>query len=219
MNDLQRTIERLKLLNWDDVEQVSEITQQTLLFLSQPYILHELINNMLKDKALLKLCEHYDFFDKFVLYREGQNRFRIRLHIFLEDSHKDRPHHHRWIYSSLILKGEYIHSLYGCIDDFSQNPIQPGRLKPFLVQKESLGSHYTLTHNIIHAVDALPCTVTLFIRGPVLRTRFMIFDKQTGMKWWEYGRESETIEETKKKIMNASRIDNQIENLHKWRLI
>jgi hypothetical protein len=219
MKDLQRTIERLKFLNWDDAKQVSEISQQTLLSLSQPYILHDLINNMLKDKALLKLCEHYDFFDKFVLYRESQDRFRIRLHIFLQESHKDRPHHHRWIYSSLILKGEYTHSLYGYIDDFLQNSIQPGILEPFLVQKESPGSHYTLTHNIIHAVDALPFTVTLFIRGPVLRTRFMIFDKKTGMKWWEYGRESETIEETKKKIMNASRRDNQIKNLQKWHLI
>ena len=131
----------------------------------------------------------------------------------MPESHKDRAHYHRWVYSTLILKGSYKHLIYGTKEQIEQN-INPQELKPQIIQKEGIRSVYTLNHNVIHSIEAKPYTITLFIRGPAVRDKFLIMDRKTGRKWWEYGRECETVEEIRRKTMSIDRIRRIINKLY-----
>lgn len=217
---MEDVIDNLNSLDWDDIEKVSFCTQNALQRLFSDRSMLRLFLRSVPDNAeLVSLCEHYDFFDKIVLYRDSLDRFRIRLHVFLpEASHKDRVHYHRWIYSSLILRGSYEHSIYGVEEQIGED-VNPRDLKPVIIRQEKVGSIYTLNHNVIHSVEAEPYTVSLFIRGPAVKDRFLIMDRKSGRKWWEYGRESETIEEIRKKTMGFNRVRKIISKIHEWGLI
>lgn len=88
-------------------------------------------------------------------------------------------------------------------------------LNPIIIQGEKIGSIYTLNHNVFHSIEAEPDTVSIVIRGPAVKDRFLIFDKLTNKKWWEYGRESETVEEIKRKQVSIEHIKDLIEKLYK----
>lgn len=212
-------LKRLNGLNWNDIEKVSSCTEKVLWEIySSKNILRDLLTSLLNNKELLFLCEHYDFFDKLVLYKDPLDRFRIRLHVFLPESHKNRAHYHRWVYSSLILRGGYKHAIYGTEDQITQY-MDPRDLKPIIIQQVKAGSTYTLNHNVIHSVEAKPYTVSLFIRGPAVKDRFLIMDRKTGRRWWEYGRECESIEEIRRKVMSISRVRKIINKIYEWGLI
>jgi hypothetical protein len=219
MKEIEEIVKCLNDLDWKDIEMVSFYTQKVLLELySRRDVLRSLLESLLKNEELISLCEHYDFFDKLVLYKEKSDKFRIRLHVFLPESHKDRAHYHRWTYSSLILRGGYKHLIYGTEEQINED-VNPQDLKPLIVQEEKAGSIYTLNHNVIHSVEAVPYSVSLIIRGPAVKDRFLILDRKTGRKWWEYGRESEAIEEIRRKAMNVSRIKRIISKLYEWGVV
>lgn len=211
---MEEILKNLDSLDWEDIENASFYTQKALRKLfSNRNIVHSLLESVLDNAQLISLCEHYDFFDKIVLYKDRLDRFRIRLHVFLpEASHKDRPHYHRWLYSSVILHGRYQHLIYGTQDQINEN-INVRTLKPIIVREENVGSIYTLNHNVIHSVEAEPYTVSIIIRGPAVKDRFLVMDKRTNKKWWEYGRESETIEEIRRKAMPPGRIKRLINKI------
>jgi hypothetical protein len=72
-------------------------------------LLSELTDAVPNDPHLVGLCEHYDILDKIVLH-DAPAGWRLRLHVFL-DGYFDRPHNHRWTYTSRILSGSYAHPL------------------------------------------------------------------------------------------------------------
>lgn len=199
---LDKTIRSLEKINWENFDDVA---------LKSGIILEDIFNNKdiidllmkmaIKDNHLVSMAEHYDFFDKIILYIDKKDRFRIRLHIFSgEDSNKYRPHCHRWDYSSLILKGGYKQNIYGTEENINEDTkIQS--LNPILVQEEKVGSIYTISNKTFHSIAAEKDTVSMLIRGPSVKDRFLIMDKKVNKIWWEYGRESETIEEIRSKSM------------------
>lgn len=172
------------------------------------------MENLLKDKQLIPMAEHYDFFDKIVLYIDKEERFRIRLHLFSgEDSNKYRPHCHRWDYSTLILNGSYRHNIFGVDKNINKNT-NINDLEPILIRDEKIGSIYSLSNKIFHSIAAQKDTVSLFVRGPALRDRFLIMDKKAEKTWWEYGRESETIEEINSKSLSPKKFKNIYNKLY-----
>jgi hypothetical protein len=177
------------------------------------------LENVLQDKTLISLAEHYDFFDKIVLYVDKKDKFRIRLHIFSGDSStKYRPHCHRWNYSSVILNEGYKHFIYGTEDNINEET-DFEYLNAIIIREEKQGSIYTLSHKVFHSIEALPNTVSVIIRGTTVKDRFLIMDKLTRKKWWEYGRESETIEEIRKKQVSLGHIKNLIDKLYKLKVL
>lgn len=219
-NEIKNIIKYLEKLNWEKLEKVEFHTQNILEMLFQNRkIISLFLKNVLQDKTLISLAEHYDFFDKIVLYVDKKNRFRIRLHIFSGDtSTKYRPHCHRWNYSSVILKGSYKHFIYGTEDNINEN-IDLKDLNPIIIREEKTHSIYTLSHKVFHSIETQPDTVSVIIRGPAVKDRFLIMDKLTDKKWWEYGRESETIEEIKRKQVSLKHIQNLIEKLYKLKIL
>lgn len=167
-----------------------------------------------EDERLFSMSEHYDILDKIVLYSD--EKCRIRLHIFGE-GYFDRPHNHRWSYSSKILSGSYQHTIYS-LDETIDAP-STEHLLPVLVRQEKAGDFYTLHHSQYHSVVANTDTVTLIYRGPAEADRFRVMDRMTNEAWWQYGANNESQEEKNSKKMTSERFDFLIEKLKKIGII
>ncbi len=157
------------------------------------------------------MCEHYDILDKIVLFNDPVSGVRVRLHVFLP-GYFDRPHNHRWTYSSLILKGGYKHVLYGS-DDGLDDVVDPRKLEPVMVRHEEQGMTYTLHHSMIHAITADPYTMSLVIRGPAIKDRFLVSDRVTGECWWQYGHQLEDKQQADAKRMSSERLRRVIDGI------
>lgn len=102
----------LKGLDLDDAAVVSAATGPLLTELGEDRsLLHRLIEKVPGNEHLCALSEHYDILDKLVLH-DAPSGWRLRLHVFLP-GYYDRPHNHRWTYSSRILTGHYEHRTGG----------------------------------------------------------------------------------------------------------
>ncbi len=216
---IKNVITQLENLDWSNIDDVSIETQEVLdVIKDNPKIIKFFFETALEDKQLIPLVEHYDFFDKIVLYVDSKDRFRLRMHVFLEDnSNVYRPHCHRWAYSSLILNGYYDHFIYGTDKQINETS-NIFNLKPIFKQTETKGSIYTLDHSAFHSIKAEPGTLSFMIRGPAVKDRFLILDKKVGKKWWEYGRESETIEEVGKKSVSKDYLEKLTKKIYNMKL-
>lgn len=93
-------------VDWNNLAAVAAASDKLLIALNaQRGVLRELAEHAIGSPDLLVLCEHYDILDKIVLHDDPAG-WRLRLHVFLPGCF-DRPHNHRWTYSSRILYGSY----------------------------------------------------------------------------------------------------------------
>lgn len=203
--------------DWTDLNAVSDYSARVLRhFEAHPAELGQLLKEAMHNSDLRGMSEHYDILDKLVLYDDAKTGMRLRLHVFLP-GYIDRPHNHRWIYSSLVLRGSYLHFLYGT--DTNIETMEAKDLKPLMIRRESKGSSYTLHHTLIHSVVAEPYSVSLIVRGPSVKDRFRIIDKETNESWWQYGAVKETDEQKAKKLLTDEQLNADIERLRKFELI
>jgi hypothetical protein len=213
---VEALIEPLRSLDWEDIGAVGNATRKTLAALTEdPAPIQEALAALPERPELLKLCEHYDILDKIVLH-DDESGVRLRLHIFWP-GYYDRPHNHRWSYASIILRGEYRHYLYG--DAELDAEVDPASLKALMVRQEQVGNTYALHHTMIHAVVAEPFTVSLVIRGPAVKDRFLVMDRKTGKSWWQYGANQENAYDAGQKRMSHAQLGELTDWLHDWKLI
>ncbi len=195
-------------LDWNDLAAVTAASMEVLDRLATDRgLLGKLTAATLDDPRLTALCEHYDILDKLVLHDDPQG-WRLRLHVFL-DSYFDRPHNHRWTYTSHILTGSYSHVLYGT-DENLTDTVDVAALAPRLARIEEPGDAYTLHHSMIHSVTALGEAVTLIVRGPAVKDRFVVTDRTTGKAWVQYGAATESPEAAAAKRMNDTQLRDRI---------
>jgi hypothetical protein len=100
--------------------------------------------------------------------------------------------------------GQYRHILFG--DAELDERVDPASLAPVMVRREQAGSSYVLHHRMVHAVVAEPYTVSLVIRGPAVKDRFLVMDRGTGEGWWQYGAGRESAEDAAAKRMPVERV-------------
>ena len=192
-----------RAIDWNDLTAVSAASDKLLTALdSDRTRLRELAEQALGNSQLLHLCEHYDILDKIVLH-DDPSGWRPRLHVF-PPGYFDRPHNHRWTYSSRILHGSYTHTLYGTDDQVGNGNIDVAALQPRMVRTESTGDFYTLHHTMIHSVTARPYTTSLIVRSPAIKDRFLVTDRTTGQAWWQHGAATESPDEAARKRMNVA---------------
>lgn len=201
----------LQQLDWDDLAAVSEASTVLLdrLDADRP-LLGRLAARITEDPSLSRLCEHYDILDKLVLH-DDPSGWRLRLHVFLT-GYFDRPHNHRWTYSSRILTGSYTHTLYGSDEGFTA-AADVAALTPQLVRVEEPGDTYTLYHTMIHSVTAHGEAVTLVVRGPAVKDRFVVTDRVTGEAWWQYGAAKESPKAAAAKRMAPGQLAERVRSL------
>ncbi|WP_061294121.1 hypothetical protein [Herbidospora cretacea] len=207
----------LRELDWNNAAQVEAVTGDLLSALAQDTsALRQAVEAVSGDEHLQSLCEHYDILDKLVLH-DDPSGFRVRLHLFGPD-HYDRPHNHRWTYSARLLSGSYTHTLYGTEDGFDDTT-DVAALQPLMVRTEQPGPGYTLHHSMVHAAVAQPDTVSLIVRGPAVKDRFLVTDRTTGQVWWQYGAATESAVEAAAKRMSPAMIADCTARLEKLALI
>ncbi len=195
-------------LDWTDLPAVTAASTTVLDTLTADRgLLSELTDAVPNDPHLAGLCEHYDILDKIVLH-DDPDGWRLRLHVFL-DGYFDRPHNHRWTYTSRILHGSYTHTLYGTDHDFT-DAVDVAALTPRLVRIEQPGDTYTLHHTMIHSVTTHGEAVTLIVRGPAVKDRFVVTDRTTGKAWWQYGAATESPEAAAAKRMTDKQLRDRI---------
>jgi hypothetical protein len=212
---MQEIIRPLRSIDWANIDAVETATRTALgLLLEDPALIGNTLATLPDRPDLLGLCEHYDILDKLVLH-DDDSGVRVRLHVFLP-GYFDRPHNHRWSYASTILRGEYRHHLFG--DVALDERVDPASLKPLLVRRELAGNTYALHHAMVHAVVAEPYTVSLVIRGPAIKDRFLVMDRTTGNSWWQYGASNEPADESRRKRMTAERFRELAVTFGQWGL-
>ncbi len=214
---MEQVIEPLHALDWSDLDSVEQATRKALSQLvDDPNVIRDALVTLPERPEPLALCEHYDILDKIVLYQDSAG-IRVRLHVFLP-GHFDRPHNHRWSYASLILRGEYRHYLFGDVDVDVDTEPEPGSLAALQVRQEQAGYAYALHHAMVHAVVAEPYTVSLVIRGPAVKDRFLVMDRKTGESWWQFGAATEPAGEAARKRMTRGRLAELTGMLREWDL-
>jgi hypothetical protein len=85
-----------------------------------------------------------------------------------------------------------------------------------MVREERVGSAYALHHSMVHAVVAEPHTVSLVVRGPAVKDRFLVMDRKTSESWWQYGAKRESAEDAAKKRMSVERFREMRGLLDEW---
>ncbi|MFB8199379.1 hypothetical protein [Kitasatospora purpeofusca] len=199
MSTIATYADALRGLDWGDAAKVEAATADPLAHLAEDRIaLRRAVEDARTDAHLRSLCEHYDILDKIVLH-DDESGFRIRLHLF-GDEHYDRPHNHRWTYSARVISGRYTHTIYGTEDGFDETTNVAG-LQAKMVRSENPGHSYTLHHTMVHAAVADPDTVSLVVRGPAVKDRFLVTDRDTGQVWWQHGAATESPDEAAAKRM------------------
>lgn len=216
MDDMDRIAENLRWIDWGDIDDVELNCREALNELAaEPRIVRARLEELPNRPELLDLCEHYDILDKIVLASEDDPGVRVRLHVFLP-GYFDRPHNHRWSYASKILRGHYRHYLFGNAELDEQ--VDPNKLPVLHAREEPVGTSYALHHSMVHAVVAEPFTVSLVIRGPAVKDRFLVMDRQTNEAWWQYGAKDESEAEAKKKQMSRARFAEVTGWMDEWGL-
>ncbi|MDQ3233465.1 MAG: hypothetical protein M3Q07_16725, partial [Pseudobdellovibrionaceae bacterium] len=81
------------------------------------------------------------------------------------------------------------------------------------VRNERAGSTYTMHHSVCHTVLTEKNTVSLVIRGAAEKERSLIFDQNTELLWWRFGRHAEHQSRTQQKIMTDRKVEQVIESL------
>lgn len=208
-------LDRLSL-DWADLEKASATTDALLHELAaDKAALRGLVDRAAEEDDLFGQCECHRLLDKLVIYDGSDRGFRIRLHVSTND-HLDRPHDHRFSFSSLILAGAYKHvrhRMVGRIDDAVVDPAAQEdhqaapsgtSVVPEFATVEEAGSFYTIHHSVIHTTVTTDNTVSLFIRGPAEKERSLITDRETGSLWWRYGASAEDVSRRAKKGMERS---------------
>lgn len=216
MDDMNRIVENLCWVDWSDIDDVELNCREALNELAaEPQIVRSRLDDLPNRPELLAMAEHYDILDKIVLHCDDNYDIRIRLHIFLP-GYFDRPHNHRWSYASQILRGQYRHYLFGNAEVDEQ--IDPTKLQVLQAREEPIGTSYALHHSMVHAVVAEPYTVSLVVRGPAVKDRFLVMDRTTGKAWWQYGAKQESADEAERKRMTPNHLEQISIDLKGWGL-
>jgi len=194
--------------DWDDLGVVGVTTESIFSQLLSPGRLHDMLEALRHDEHLRGMCERYDFLDKLVLFDDADTGVRVRLHLF-RSGYFDRPHNHRWSFASRILTGQYTHRLYGREDVILDNPSGAG-LWPIMERVEHVGAEYVLHHNSVHAVQAATDTISLVLRGPARKDRFLIVDQQAQSSFWVEGAALETRDKREEKVMSSDTLESVV---------
>ena len=205
------------VVDWSDLPRARAQTKEILTELaSDKQTLTMLLERAREEEDLFDKCEHHRLIDKLVIYDALDRGFRIRVHVSTDD-HLDRPHDHRFSFSSLIMRGNYRHirhELVGQepeIPEEAQNDFEAVatdlRVVPRFVTTERQGNCYTLHHSEIHTTYTTPDTVSLFLRGPAEKDRSIITERETGRVWWRYGEDKEKASRRESKRISKQYFD------------
>ena len=130
-------LDDLPAIDWQEFDAVASTTKSIVRRLAADRsLLAALVDNVPNRPDLLRQCEHHRLLDRLVIYDGLDRGFKIRLHLSTDD-HLDRPHDHRFSFTTLILRGQYDHIWY---EPKEVAEGVPGPLRPLFATTERLGA-------------------------------------------------------------------------------
>ena len=120
-------LERVSL-DWTDFDKASRISSDIVRELaSDRPLLRRLVLSVQRDERLRFLAEKHDELNYIVLYDALDRGLRVRLHRFSQGL-EDIPHNHRFSFSSALLSGSYVHTLFQVERREDEDDREPWRL-------------------------------------------------------------------------------------------
>lgn len=200
-------------IEWDDTESILAGTIPVLAALADDRVLlAAMIDNIAADPGLADKCEGYDFMRKLVLYDDPDLGVRLRLHLY-GGGFFDRPHNHRWSFASRIVRGSYTHRVFGHDSEFDEST-DPTTLQALMTRREQPGATYALHHTSVHSVTAEADTVSLIVRGPAAKQRFLIHDAAKHRFFWSHGAQHETPQQRDRKRLSPDQLATALTDAH-----
>ena len=149
---------------------------------------------------------------------------------------EDIPHNHRFNFSSAILKGSYVHTIYETTppkedgdDSVTWTLDQPEgshpgaelqdqkelSLRTLISGVQIAGSSYSMYHNTIHKV-AMPDenAFSLFISGPAMQECSLQFVTESNTFRWKFGRGQESEAVVSSRVMSEEEYDDFVDVLN-----
>jgi hypothetical protein len=201
-------------IDWEDTTSIRRCCTSLFEALAgEPGLLADLVSRVRDDPHLAEMCEGYDFMHKLVLHDNVDLNVRLRLHVY-QEGFFDRPHNHRWSFASHILRGGYVHRIFGSDHQFGEDT-DPNTLHPIHERLERPGSTYVLHHTSVHTVQAEADTISLLVRGPSTKHRFLIIDAASGGFFWVYGAAQESPEQRAAKRLTPTQLDQTIDRIQR----
>ncbi|MWC30577.1 hypothetical protein [Paenibacillus sp. MMS18-CY102] len=193
VNELERNVD------WNDKSyRDSRAVEQILYeFGRQPEIIRERCETILLNNELLEEYEpHMNYpritMDKFMLYMHPEDLFRIRIHRFkhkkLNGETTAKVHSHKWLYSTLILKGAYRDKSYRILNVNEQEKKAELSLvgDRVLSEGDTYSGMLDIAHQTINESVDEHC-LTLFIRGKAMFPNARIYQPESGTFYPTYG--------------------------------
>lgn len=202
---LRKLIKPLRSIDWNDITKTHLITSKILFNIKEnKEILGGLVGTLSNREACFKRCEKDYNIDKFVLYNDEETSIRLRLHI-MHPYTGDIPHSHRMNFTSLILYGSYLHTMYAPID-CGEVLYEADEIFPILIRNETTDNPYYIHHSLIHNLKATEgeC-ISLMLRSPAQKKRAIHYDIDRKKVWWRYG----SYERTEESKLNTKEVTKQ----------
>jgi hypothetical protein len=198
MNQFLSLIEPLSKGDWNDVAFVNTHSGKVFDYLLEnKKLLTEMMMQAADNPAMINMCEDDGIVYKVALYTGSE--VRIRFHVF-KDSLIDRAHDHRWTFSAKVLLGKYVHTIFDADTSKITDQVKYSELRPYMIRNEIAGSFYTLHHNQIHTLLADAGSVSIMLRGPAMKEKMLLLDKELNETWWQYGAANDKTVEDKKNV-------------------
>jgi hypothetical protein len=186
--------------------------------------LRKLVLDVPNNKELFSDSTHYERVDKLVLWNSDDKTMQLRLHVYT--SHPcdmkannladiSEAHNHRWNFSTRILSGGYLHTIY------RMDPLDTEKydLVPIVIRYEGVGSSYALHHSQYHSIIEEPNTVSLIVRGPIEKGSFQVIAGKEGEIQPKDSLALQTPEEKKQKAMTLADYEKVLSHLISLKII
>ena len=158
------------------------------------------------------------------MWNSDDKTMQIRLHVYaghpcnmqvhnLADI--SQAHNHRWNFSTKILSGGYLHTIY------RMDLLDTGEyyLAPIMVRHEGVGSSYALHHSQYHSIIEEPNTVSLIVRGPIEKESFQVIPESEGEIQPKDSLTLQTPEEKRQKVMTIADYEKVLNHLFSIKII
>lgn len=201
-------------IDWSDFDNASRVSGEIVRHLAADRaFLRKMVLAAQEDEKLRSLSEKHYELTYIVLYDALDRGLRVRLNRFTKGL-EDIPHNHRFSFSSALLSGSYVHTLFalerpedapperelwrldqpeGTSEGADVKRLETVGLLPALSTVQSAGSSYTLHHSTIHKT-AMPdeTAYSVFCRGPAEKPCALQMLPDTQSYLWKFGRANET---------------------------
>jgi len=203
-------------LDWSRFEEASRVSREIVqeLAANRP-VLRAIVLEAAANGQLRTLAEKHGELNYIVLCDDLDRGLRMRLHRFSKGL-EDIPHNHRFSFSSAILGGSYVHTMFELnrgdddaageaawrldqpVGTFTGGKVKEIRLvglTTVLTTTQAVGSSYSMHHQAVHKT-AMPETdaFSLFVRGPTQMPCALQLEPEKRTYRWKFGREHEAAD-------------------------